>query len=239
MLKIQHLQRLRHIGRELVDVSFSVDKSEAVAIVGPNGAGKSALLATIADPAHAAGTVDVSHFNAKTEPEKARMHLGYLPSPVVLEQYLTAFEYLHLVGSMYHLAPRARTERILQLAQELNCTHFLYTLLERHGPALHQKVALMAALIHQPAVIVLDDPTANLDPSSEEQVAKLLTAVVRKGSSLVFATNNLGFAQAIADRIIIFDQGQVVAEGTLAQLHHQMRSKEKDLRSIYHHALRV
>lgn len=239
MLKVAHLQRLRHIGHELVDVSFSVDKNETVAVVGPNGAGKSVLLSTIADPAHAAGEVHINHFNAKTEPEKARLHLGYLPHPVILEPYLTAFEYLHLVGSLYHLSPTTRTERILQLAQELGCVHFLYTLLERLGPALHQKIGLMAALIHQPSVIILDEPTANLDPTGEEQVAQLLTAVVRKGSSLVFATNNLAFAQAVADRIIIFDQGQVTAEGTLAQLHHQMRSKEKDLRSIYHHALRV
>jgi len=237
MLKVEHLESLRYLGQPLLDISFTVADGEILVLLGPNGAGKSQLLEAVAAPDETSrGQILVNHFNARTDPDKARVHLGYLPSPVAVEPYLTGFEYLQLVGSIYHLSPKVRTASILQLANKLGCSHQLFTLMERLGPAARQKVGLLAALIHKPSVLVLDEPTEHLDATGQHLVQEQLIEFSRQGGAVLLATNDLTLAEQVADRLLLIDQGQSLAEGTATQLHHQFKSNDKSVLGLYQQA---
>lgn len=234
MLKVTNLDRLSAHGLELSGISFTIKRGETVVIVGPNGAGKSALLETIAATERPyEGQVLVNHFDTRREPDKAKLQFGYVPSPFEPELYLTGFEYLHLAGAFHHLAGPNRIKRILELAKLFRAETELYSLLERGEAALWQRIGLMASLLHEPPLLLWDEPTAHLDETGRHTVVALLKDRASRGASALVATNDLALAEQIADRLIILVDGQLVGEGTLTQLSHHLGAKVKDLPALY------
>lgn len=236
MIKVENLVYNDLSYNELNDVNFEVNKGEVSVVIGENGCGKSLLLKVIAEPhIDYAGRITVAHFRAKTEPEKAKANVGYLPKPVVVEPFLTGFEYLETIAAFHGLEPKDRREKILKLATELGCKDYLYTLLERMGPAMSQKVGIIASLIHEPSVILWDEPLLHLDPTSQRAALRLLQKAVSKGASALIATNDLHLAEDVADRLIILKDGQIQYEGTIKQIHNLIKSPKVDLPSMYQH----
>ena len=175
MIKVEDLTYNDLAYNELNGVSFTLDKGEIGVVIGPNGSGKSLLLKAIAEPhLDYDGRVTVSHFKAKSEPEKAKAIVGYLPKQPHVDGFLTAFELLETIAAFYQVSPKERQEKILQLANDLYCSDELYTLLERLGPALHQRVGIIASLIHQPSVLGCDEPLTHLDYRCQQAVLNLL-----------------------------------------------------------------
>lgn len=217
---------------------FKIAEHQVWAVIGPNGSGKSALLELIANgPADPEGKIVIHHFNAHHEPDKAKALVGYLPNPVRFEPYLTGYEFLELVSSFYHLSPEVRSQRILSLAERLGCRDYLFTNLERLGAALHQKIGLIASLIHQPKVLLWDEPLQHLDHHSQSAALELLQETAAAGAACLVATNDLELAQIIGQHFLLLDNGELVAQGSLAQLTNQFQTDRKDLAAVYHQAL--
>ncbi|HUD20930.1 MAG TPA: ABC transporter ATP-binding protein [Candidatus Saccharimonadales bacterium] len=236
MIKVEDLTYNDLAYNELNGVSFALDKGKTGVAIGPNGCGKSLLLKAIAEPhLDYSGRVIVSNFKAKSEPEKAKAVVGYLPKQVHPDGFLTAFELLETIAAFYQISPKERQEKILKLANELYCGDELYTLLERQGSALHQRVGIIASLIHQPSVLLWDEPLTNLDYRCQQAVLGLLKSAVAHGATVLIATNDLRLAEELADKIIVLRDGQIVAEGTMKQIHNQVRSPKADLESVYEH----
>jgi len=240
MLKADSLSVPGPTTTEIVNFSLEARRGEVVALVGPNGSGKSIILRTLAglnDNVH--GSIKINNINVLKEPEKAKTQLGYLPNPVILEPYLTGFEILEMVGAMHNIAPELRPQKILTLAEHFDCKSQLYTTTERLGRAIWQKIGLMASLMHEPALLLWDEPTLHLDPYSQSAVTASVRHSAKEGVATVIATNDLSFAEALADKIVLLDNGETLAVGSLRQLCNQFKVGERRLWAVYSTAFNV
>lgn len=233
MLKAQDL--IAHTPWEtLVDVSLTVGTGELVAVIGNQNSGKHLLGQVLSGQIEAQrGRVTVNHYQLERQPVKARSQIGYLANPLVLEPFFSGFEYLDLIAAIYHLAPAARLVRIQELIGQLDLSSEVYSQFERVKISTQQKVGLAAALIHQPSVLILDEPLQFLDYADQQRVMALIKSTQKDGAAIVLITDNLPLAEGVAERFILLNQGSIVGEGTLKQLINQTRASTHDLAGVY------
>ena len=191
MVKVQEVSAQNPL-ESLTDVGFSVDSGELVAVIGSNNSGKHLLGQVIAGhrPVQK-GSVTISHYQLQANPIRARSQLGYLANPVVLEKFLTGFEYLDLVAATYRLSPKVRLERIKELQDRLGFAADAYTSIERIATSIRQKIGLAAAIIHQPSLLILDEPLQYLDHSGQLSAWQAIKAEQKNGSAIILITDDL------------------------------------------------
>jgi ABC-2 type transport system ATP-binding protein len=234
MLSVRDLSLFRHATAVLSNVNLEVKRGEVVGLLGPNGSGKSALLDVIAGGyEHFEGEVKLGSYSIKKDRDQAKMKLGFAGSDPVFEDHLTGLEWLEFVGTAYRMAPEARIQAILRLAERFDCKTQLYSTIQRLNSASRQKIALIASLLHQPPVLIWDDPTRYLDPAQQQELMALVKEAAKDGTAALIATPNLWWIEQIADRYIVVSQGEVIAEGTASQLRNQSDAPQKDLATIY------
>jgi ABC-2 type transport system ATP-binding protein len=216
------------------DLSLKVHKGEFYALLGPNGAGKTTTLRMVAGLLQAdAGAVRVCGIDAFADPIAAKQVLAWVPDEPMVYDKLTPLEYLEFVAGLWSMQPdlaRFKADSLLEafgLAPHAN---------ERCGgfsKGMRQKVALAGALIHEPRLIILDEPLTGLDAGSARQVKKVLTGLVAQGVSIIMTTHILEVAERMADRIGIIARGQLVAEGTLEELRQRASAGGHSLEDIF------
>ncbi len=201
------------------NLSLSVKAGEVLALLGPNGAGKtttvrmlSAVLAPTAGQARVAG-YDV----VKSAPQVRRV-VGMLTEAPGLYLRMQAIEYLDFFGQLYGLSPQVRRARALQLMERFGMADALEQRLSEYSKGMRQKLALIRAMLHDPAVLLLDEPTSAMDPHSARQVRDAIAELRRDQRAIVLCTHNLPEAEQLADRIAIIRRGQIIHEGTIAEL---------------------
>ncbi|NOT00027.1 MAG: ABC transporter ATP-binding protein [Phycisphaerales bacterium] len=201
------------------NLSLSVPAGELFAFLGPNGAGKTTTIKMIAGlllPNQ--GTVSVCGHRMGTDGLLAKAQLAYVPDQPFLYEKLTGREFLHFVSDMYRIDPRERDPRIALLIERLDMSTFLDRLTGGYSHGMKQRVVLAAALLHQPRVLVIDEPMIGLDPKTVRTVKDLFVEITRSGGAVFMSTHTLEVAEAVADRIGIIDHGRLIAVGTLAEL---------------------
>ena len=234
MIKLKDVSIFEERRLVVKDFNLEIKKGETVAIIGPHLSHKSKILRAIVDPLiEFNGEITVNHYKKTSESLLARRQLGYLPNPPVVEPHLTGYEFMEMVGSFYHLPPKQRPKIIQELAQSLSCESDLYLPLGQVDPLVLQKIAILTSLIHHPQILIWDEPIANLDFSSQNSVLDILKRHMKEGGCALIATNNLGFAQKIADRFVFMTNGLMITEGTLAQLKNLTKTDSLDLEKIY------
>ena len=216
------------------DLSLTVRGGEFYALLGPNGAGKTTTLRMVAGLLEAdAGTVMICGIDAFAEPVAAKEVLAWVPDEPMVYDKLTPLEYLEFVAGLWSMEPdhaRFKADTLLEsfgLAPHSN---------ERCGgfsKGMRQKVALAGALIHEPRLIILDEPLTGLDAGSARQVKKVLTGLVAQGVSIIMTTHILEVAERMADRIGIIARGKLVAEGTLEELRGRASADGNSLEDIF------
>lgn len=237
MLKVRDLAVVEHGNIILGDVSFEIKRGEIVALVGPNYSGKSTLLRALAGGfRHMEGEIRISSYSLVKDPKHYKSQIGYAAPPNQPEAYLTGLEWLEIIGSAYDLAPKKRITTILKLAEELDTKEELYRTTEHISFAAKQKISLIASLFHQPTVALWDEPTQFLDPIAQDALHDIARTYVSDGGAILMACNHLEWAERLADRYILIDQGQIVAEGTLTALRNSLRADERTLMSVFHRA---
>ncbi|WP_422038933.1 ABC transporter ATP-binding protein [Roseibium sp.] len=216
------------------DLSLTVRSGEFYALLGPNGAGKTTTLRMVAGLLEAdAGSVSICGIDAFADPVAAKQILAWVPDEPMVYDKLTPLEYLEFVAGLWSMGPdhaRFRADTLLDsfgLAPHSN---------ERCGgfsKGMRQKVALAGALIHEPRLIILDEPLTGLDAGSARQVKKVLSGLVATGVSIIMTTHILEVAERMADRIGIIARGQLVAEGTLEELRERASADGNSLEDIF------
>jgi ABC-2 type transport system ATP-binding protein len=207
------------------DLTLQVSAGELFAFLGPNGAGKTTTIKMIAGLLRPdAGTVHVCDLPVSTDGLAARTQLAYVPDQPYLYDKLTGREFLTFVGQMYQVAQHTIDEHIDRLARRLDIG-FLDQLTEGYSHGMRQKVALAAALIHEPKVLVIDEPMVGLDPRTVRTVKDVFVEHARAGATVFVSTHTLAVAEAIADRIGIIHHAHLVAEGTLGDIREMARNK--------------
>jgi ABC-2 type transport system ATP-binding protein len=210
----------KRFGKPAVDgLDLTVRPGEFYALLGPNGAGKSTTLRMVAGllPADS-GEIHIFGIDARRQPIAAKRLVAWLPDEPLLYDKLDPLEYLEFVAGLWGVEPRRAAENAEALLQTLGLWEYRRERCEGFSRGMKQKVALAGALVHEPRLLMLDEPLTGLDAGSARQVKDLLAARVREGATIILTTHILEVAERIADRIGILAHGRLIAEGTLDEL---------------------
>ena len=201
------------------DISFEVQQGEIFGLLGPNGAGKTTTircLTTLAKPDR--GKVEVCGISAADNPKAVRQRLGYVAQEVALDKMLTGRELLQLQADLYHLRPATAKKRIHHLLDLLGLTSYAKRKTGTYSGGLRKRLDLAAGLLHQPDILVLDEPTVGLDIESRFIVWEFLGQLKAAGTTVLITSHYLEEIDALADRLAIIDEGVVIGEGSPGEL---------------------
>jgi ABC-2 type transport system ATP-binding protein len=219
MLEARHLVK-RFFGTPVVnDVSFEVKRGEVVGYLGPNGSGKSTtakMLTGLLDPS--AGGVFFDGHNVSRDPIPFRQRLGYVPEEPILYTFQSAIEYLELVGQLRELEPRVLAGKIGDLLELFGLTHAANQDIGSYSKGMKQRVMIIAALLHNPDVLILDEPDSGLDVTTTLVLRKLITALARRGKAVLYSSHVLELVEKACDRVVVIHQGKIVADDTVEAL---------------------
>lgn len=200
-------------------VSFSVQAGEIFGFLGPNGAGKTTTIKMIVGLLlPTTGSVQVAGYDIQKEPLQAKAVSGYVPDTPHLYQKLSGRELLRFVGDLYGVEPVQVKRRIEELLRLFDLEGAGDDTIDSYSHGMRQKTALAAALMHDPKVLVLDEPTVGLDPKSARLIKDILRQMANRGAAVFLSTHILEIAERMCDRIGIIDQGRLIAVGTMAEL---------------------
>jgi ABC-2 type transport system ATP-binding protein len=216
---IEKLQKRYGDVEAVKDISFKVEPGEMFGLLGPNGAGKTTTircLCTLTTPD--AGKVEVSGISVINNPRAARRRLGYVAQEVALDKVLTGRELLQLQAALYHLPGSVAKKRIEEVIDLLGLGEYANKKTGTYSGGMRRRIDLAAGLLHQPDVLVLDEPTVGLDIESRFVVWDLLRKLREAGTTVLITSHYLEEIDALADRVAIIDRGVVIAEGTPSEL---------------------
>ena len=208
------------------DVSFKVNPGEIVGFLGPNGAGKTTTMKIITCfMAPNAGDVKVGGLSVLIHPEEVKKHIGYLPETNPLYKDMPVIDYIHFVAEIQGVPKTKIRERIFEMVQICGLRGEKYKKIGELSKGYQQRVGLAQAMIHDPDVLILDEPTAGLDPNQIVEIRELIKKIGRE-KTVILCSHILAEVEATCDRIIIINQGKLVADGSAATLRKQAQKKE-------------
>jgi ABC-2 type transport system ATP-binding protein len=225
----------KRFDRPAVDaLDLTVRSGEFYALLGPNGAGKTTTLRMVAGLLQPdAGSIAIAGIDALKDPVAAKQVTAWVSDEPMIYDKLTPLEYLEFVAGLWGVAPalaeRSARELLVSLGLETN----MHERCEGFSKGMRQKVALAGALIHDPRLIILDEPLTGLDAVSARHVKGLLGERVRGGCTVIMTTHILEVAERMADRIGVISAGKLVAEGTLAELRQQNGRNDTSLEDVF------
>jgi ABC-2 type transport system ATP-binding protein len=235
--------------RAVDSVSLNVPAGKVLAVLGPNGAGKTTtvrMLTSILAPT--SGWARIAGYDVTQQPEQVRASVGVLTEQHGLYERMKSVEYLDFFGEVYHLSPQARRKRALDLMERFGLTFALDKRLGEYSKGMKQKLALVRAMLHNPPVLLLDEPTSAMDPQSAKQVRDAIVELEGEGRTFLLTTHNLTEAQQLADKIAVIRRGRIIAQGTFDELlnrfvgdplmelrvHGQLNGAVKELSELVH-----
>jgi ABC-2 type transport system ATP-binding protein len=219
MIESQNLTKFYDDFLAVDAVNLNVPAGSVLALLGPNGAGKTTtvrMLTSILAPT--SGWAKIAGFDVVEQPEQVRAHVGVLTEQHGLYERMKAIEYLDFFGQVYHLTPQARRQRSYDLMERFGLTFALGKTLGEYSKGMKQKLALVRAMLHDPPVLLLDEPTSAMDPQSAKLVRDAIVELQRDERTFLITTHNLTEAQALADQIGIIRHGRIIAQGNLEEL---------------------
>lgn len=217
-IQIQNLTKLYNQQRAVNQISLTVQPGEIVGFLGPNGAGKSTTMKIATgylSPTE--GTVEVNGFDVRTQPMDVRRSVGYLPehNPLYLDLYVK--EYLRFAGSLHSIRGSDLSKRITDIIELVSLGREQHKRIGQLSKGYRQRVGLAQALLHNPPVLILDEPTTGLDPNQLAEIRQVIRDAGRD-KTVLFSTHIMQEVEAICDRVVIINRGQIVADGPLSQL---------------------
>lgn len=201
------------------EVSFTVQSGEIFGFLGPNGAGKTTTIKMIVGLLQpTTGRIKVAGYDVQEQPLLAKAVSGYVPDTPHLYQKLSGREMLRFVGDLYGIAPAQINRRMEELLKLFDLTDAGDETIDSYSHGMRQKTALAAALMHDPKILVLDEPTVGLDPKSARLIKDILRQMANRGAAVFLSTHILEIAERMCDRIGIIDRGKLIAVGSMAEL---------------------
>ena len=212
---------IKHFGGKYAvdNLDLTIPRGEFHALLGPNGAGKTTTLRIVAGLLRAdAGSANILGHDIATQPTEAKRLLAFLPDDPLLYGKLKPLEYLEFVAGLWGIAPEVAAPRAEELLRWLELWSNTGEYIEGFSRGMRQKLTLAGALIHDPQLLILDEPLTGLDAAAARQVKDLLLERVKQGNTIVLTTHILEMAERLAERISIIQKGKIIAQGTLDEL---------------------
>ncbi len=219
MLELRHVTKRYPATTAVKDVSFAARRGEVTGYLGPNGSGKSTTLKMITgllDPTE--GEILFDGERIQSDPMAYRRRLGYVPEEPHLYPHLTGSEYLQMVGQLRGLPARALAEKIDTFLRLLSLYEDRYVPISSYSKGMRQKVLLVAALLHNPDLVLLDEPFTGLDVNSALVLRGLITELAARGKTVLFSSHELETVERVSARVIILHKGRVVADDSIQRL---------------------
>lgn len=199
------------------DLSFSVRKGEIVGFIGPNGAGKTSAIKAILDfiPLPK-GTCVISGIPSRDP--RSRQRLGYMPEISYYPKYLTLLEFLHACAALSGLPARSRQNAVVNAAERVGMAEHLKGRLSSFSKGMLQQAGCAQALVHNPDILILDEPMSGLDPIARMRMRHLLADLRSEGKTILFSSHELGEIEMVADRILLMNEGRLIYQGAVAEV---------------------
>lgn len=214
----------------LKDVSFSVPQGSIVALLGPNGAGKTTTVRILSTLLKSnGGTAKISGYDVNTESDKVRTVIGLTGQSAAVDELLTGRENLIMMGRLYRLTKESAEDRADELLEEFDLVEAADRPAKTYSGGMRRRLDLAVSLIATPPVIFLDEPTTGLDPRSRIAMWDIIKGLVAKGTTLLLTTQYLEEADQLADKIVVIDNGVVIAEGTASELKRKIGNDRLEL----------
>lgn len=220
MLNIKNLSKTYKGGKRAVcDLSLDIEAGDIYGFIGHNGAGKTTTIkACVGIIDFDKGDILIDGHSIKTEPILCKSLLAYIPDNPDIYEYLTGIQYLNFIADMFGVGKAERTERIKYYADAFEITSALGDLVSAYSHGMKQKLAVVSALIHEPKLLILDEPFVGLDPSAAVTLKRLMHEKCENGGAIFFSTHVLDVAEKLCNKIAIIREGRLIASGETAAL---------------------
>ena len=215
-------------------LDLRVPRGEIFGFLGPNGAGKTTtirMIAGVLEPTE--GSIVIGGYDLETNPMQAKSRIGYIPDRPFLYEKLSGGEFLRFVSGIWGKDEPASEDRADGLLEIFNLLEWKHELIESYSHGMRQKLLITSALIHQPELIVVDEPMVGLDPRSARILKDLFRVYVERGGTVFLSSHTLEVVEAVCDRIAIIREGGIIAQGTMDDLRVQVDSGGADLEEIF------
>ncbi len=214
-IKVSQVSKLYGNQKALDQVSFEIGTGELVGFLGPNGAGKSTtirMLCTLAVPT--SGTAKIAGYDLVEDSSKVRENIGLVAEKMIMYDSLTAAENLRFFGKLYAIPKQKREERIDELLELVDMQEWKDTQISKFSTGMKQRINVIRALLPEPKIIFMDEPTLGLDPQTTVSIREIIRDINKKGVTVILTTHAMTEAEALSDRIAIIDHGKIAALDT-------------------------
>jgi len=215
-------------------ISLEIERGELYGFLGPNGAGKTTtirILTGLLLPS--SGRVEIAGWDVVQDPYEVKSRVGYVPDRAHVYEKLTGREFLEFVGHLYDLDEATVRRRAVDHLERFDLTEWIDELVEAYSHGMRQKLAMTAALLHRPDVVVIDEPMTGLDPRSATRMKALMREIVGEGRTIFLSTHTLEVAEALCSQVAIIQKGRIIARGTLEDLRSQAMHDDGTLEQVF------
>jgi len=220
--------------RAVDQLNLCVKRGEVFGFIGPNGAGKTTtikMMGGILAPTE--GTVKIAGINLQQEPERAKSKIGFIPDRPYLYEKLTGMEFLRFTADLYGVSENEFEETALRILKDFSLTEWAHELIESYSHGMKQRLIMSAALLHDPEVIIVDEPMVGLDPAAIIMVKNLFRKLAAQGVTIFMSTHTLKVAEETCDRIGVINKGRLIAMGTTQELQREANITEADIERVF------
>ena len=234
MIRLSEVHKRYGAHEAVTNLSLHVPAGELFGFLGPNGAGKTTTIKMIAGLLRpTSGSIHLAGHDLEREPVKAKASLGFIPDRPFLYEKLSATEFLRFVAGIYGFDSNGLNGRIDALLDLVELSHVRGELIESFSHGMKQRLVMAAAFVHQPKVLVVDEPMVGLDPKGARLIKRVFREYCDEGNTVFVSTHTLEVAQALCDRIGIIVKGTLIACGTMDELQTRAETKRHDLEQIF------
>ena len=219
MLKIEHLTKIYGEKKAVDDLSLHIFPGEIFGFIGHNGAGKSTTIkSTVGILKFEEGTITVCGKNIKDDPVGCKQDLAYIPDNPDLYEFMSGIQYLNFIADIFAIPADERQEKIRKYADLFELTQDLGQPVSAYSHGMKQKLAVISAWLHEPKLIVMDEPFVGLDPPASHLLKEMMREHCDNGGAIFFSTHVLEVAEKLCDKVGIIKQGKLIKEGTMEEV---------------------
>ena len=219
MLKIEHLTKTYGEKKAVDDLSLHIHAGEVYGFIGHNGAGKTTTLKSVAGILQFdGGEILVDGKSVRTQPLECKKMTAYIPDNPDLYEYMTGIKYLNIIADIFGVSAQARQERIRKYADLFELTADLAQPIAAYSHGMKQKLAIISAWLHEPKLIIMDEPFVGLDPKAAHLLKGMMRELCGQGGAIFFSTHVLEVAEKLCDKVAIIKSGRLIRSGTMEEV---------------------
>jgi len=227
MIQVQNLSKSFKNIQAVNDISFTIKKGEIFGLLGPNGAGKSTTLNMMSTILNSdSGTIHIDGKNVSENSSACKRLIGVVPQEISLYENLSAYKNMQFWGDLYEIPSNKLKERIHTTLELIGLIDRKKDLIKTYSGGMKRRINIAVALLHNPEVLFMDEPTVGIDPQSRNHIFEVIETLNKQGMTIIYTTHYMEEVERLCDRIGIIDSGEIIAQGTLSQLKELVQTKE-------------